>query len=88
MYRAIRFSGNPIVHAGLDRKIGTSINGPSLIRVPDWVPMPLGDTTCTSLIYEEEGRPYLVGTGAGESNICGAELIEGNVSRAGGAADA
>lgn len=42
MYRAIRFPENPIIHAGLADEIGRNINGPSLIRVPDWVPNPLG----------------------------------------------
>ncbi len=42
MYRAIRFPENPIIHSGLDDQIGTNINGPSLIRVPNWVPNPLG----------------------------------------------
>ncbi len=42
MYRAIRFPENPIIHADLDDRIGHNINGPSLIRVPDWVPNPLG----------------------------------------------
>ena len=42
MFRTIRFPENPIIHAGLDDEIGRNINGPSLIRVPDWVPHPLG----------------------------------------------
>lgn len=37
-----RLPENPIVHPGLDPCIGTNINGPSAIRVPDWVPNPLG----------------------------------------------
>jgi len=42
MYRAIRFPENPVIHPGLDDQIGTNINGPSVIRVPDWVVNPLG----------------------------------------------
>ena len=42
MYHAVRFSANPLIHAGMDPRIGTNINGPSLIRVPDWVADPLG----------------------------------------------
>ncbi len=42
MYRALRFPDNPIIHAGLDNQIGNNINGPSVIRVPDWVLRPLG----------------------------------------------
>ncbi len=42
LYRVRRFKENPIIHARLDNEIGTNINGPSLIRVPDWVDKPLG----------------------------------------------
>jgi hypothetical protein len=42
MYRAIRFPENPIIHSELDEQVGHNINGPSLIRVPDWVSNPLG----------------------------------------------
>jgi hypothetical protein len=44
-FRAIRFEKNPIVYPGmpgLSGKDGANINGPSLIRVPDWVKKPLG----------------------------------------------
>ena len=37
-----RFSANPIITPALDESIGTNINGPSLLRVPDWLPNPLG----------------------------------------------
>ncbi len=37
-----RLPENPIIHPGLNRRLGGNINGPSLIRVPDWVPDPLG----------------------------------------------
>ncbi len=42
MYRVQRFPENPLIHPGLDERMGTNINGPSLIRVPDWLPAPLG----------------------------------------------
>jgi len=42
MYRALRFPENPLIHAGLAEQIGANINGPSLLRVPDWVSRPLG----------------------------------------------
>ena len=42
MYRVVRFAENPIIHPQLDDTIGPNINGPSLIRVPDWVANPLG----------------------------------------------
>ena len=40
--QVIRSKHNPIVHPGMDERIGGNINGPSLIRVPDWVKHPLG----------------------------------------------
>ncbi len=43
--RAERFEANPIIHremAGMAGDVGKNINGPSLIRVPDWVENPLG----------------------------------------------
>ena len=33
---------NRIIRPELNIEIGTNINGPSLIQVPDWVPSPLG----------------------------------------------
>lgn len=40
--RALRFPTNPIIRPNMDRRMGDNINGPSLIRVPDWVRNPLG----------------------------------------------
>lgn len=37
-----RLPSNPIIRPDLDERMGSNINGPSLIRVPDWVPHPLG----------------------------------------------
>lgn len=37
-----RLPGNPIVSPASDPSLGTNINGPSLIRVPEWVSQPLG----------------------------------------------
>ncbi|AZG11483.1 hypothetical protein EGT29_28250 [Pigmentiphaga sp. H8] len=37
-----RFDQNPIITRALDPSLGNNIDGPSLIRVPDWVPDPLG----------------------------------------------
>ena len=37
-----RFDGNPIIRPDQDDRMGTNINGPSLIRVPDWIEKPLG----------------------------------------------
>lgn len=37
-----RLPDQPIIHQGLSAGLGRNINGPSLIRVPDWVPDPLG----------------------------------------------
>ena len=40
--RIERLLDAPIIHAWLDSTIGHNIQGPSLIRVPDWVTPPLG----------------------------------------------
>jgi hypothetical protein len=40
--RATRFVDAPIISPGLHPSIGENIQGPSLIRVPDWVSSPLG----------------------------------------------
>jgi len=40
--RAVRFSVNPIIYPHMDDRMGSNINGPSLIRVPPWLPNPLG----------------------------------------------
>lgn len=40
--RAQRLSPDPIIHCGLDASLGDNINGPSLIKVPEWMPHPLG----------------------------------------------
>jgi hypothetical protein len=37
-----RLPNNPIITPGMDPRIGNNINGPSLIRVPDWVRNSLG----------------------------------------------
>ena len=37
-----RFSCNPIIRPRMDDRMGDNINGPSLIRVPDWIEKPLG----------------------------------------------
>lgn len=37
-----RFESNPIIRPDMDERMGSDINGPSLIRVPDWAPNRLG----------------------------------------------
>jgi ketosteroid isomerase-like protein len=37
-----RFAANPIITPDLSPGIGINIQGPSLIRVPEWIPNPLG----------------------------------------------
>jgi hypothetical protein len=37
-----RLSGNPVITPASSPSIGTNINGPSVIRVPDWIDNPLG----------------------------------------------
>jgi hypothetical protein len=40
--RVRRLPDNPIIRPNMDERMGSNINGPSLIRVPDWVERPLG----------------------------------------------
>jgi len=40
--QAVRFKENPIIRPEMSPSIGTNINGPSLIRVPEWIEKPLG----------------------------------------------
>lgn len=40
--RVRRFLENPIIRPHMDGRMGDNVNGPSLIRVPDWVERPLG----------------------------------------------
>ena len=44
--RVERLIDQPIIHPSLDPSIGGNIQGPSLIRVPDWVDAPLGRYYC------------------------------------------
>ena len=37
-----RYETNPIIQPNMSNRIGSNINGPSLIRVPKWIEMPLG----------------------------------------------
>lgn len=39
---ADRFEANPLVTPDSDDRIGTNVNGPSIIKVPDWIEDPLG----------------------------------------------
>jgi hypothetical protein len=41
-FEAVRLAQNPIIRPGMDALMGANINGPSLIRVPEWVVAPLG----------------------------------------------
>ncbi|HSI56754.1 MAG TPA: hypothetical protein VLA16_04305 [Ideonella sp.] len=40
--KALRCSRHPLIERASDPSLGNNINGPSLIRVPDWLPHPLG----------------------------------------------
>lgn len=42
MYTATRITDHPIITQDMHPALGDNINGPSLIRVPDWVANPLG----------------------------------------------
>ncbi len=41
-FSARRLSAEPIIRAEMDQRMGRNINGPSLIRAPDWLTSPLG----------------------------------------------
>src|SRR5688572_31025560 len=69
--RVQRFPENPIIRPHMDGRMGDNINGPSLIRVPNWVERPLGPA-----IYREDGRTYLLYSVAGEYGIAIAELLD------------
>ena len=56
MWNVERLAENPIIHAGLDPSIGTNINGPSLIRTPDWLPKPFGRYY---LYFADHGGQYI-----------------------------
>jgi len=40
--KIVRFKQNPIITPDMDGRMGNNINGPSLIRAPDWLEDPLG----------------------------------------------
>lgn len=40
--RVIRLGDAPIIVANMDERMGSNIQGPSLIRVPEWIDKPLG----------------------------------------------
>ena len=40
--KVTRLVENPIIRPSMDARMGTNVQGPSLIRVPDWLPDPLG----------------------------------------------
>ena len=40
--RVVRLSDEPIIRPHMDKRMGVNINGPSIIRVPDWIEAPLG----------------------------------------------
>jgi hypothetical protein len=40
--KVARFPENPINRPDMSRRLGENVNGPSLIRVPDWIESPLG----------------------------------------------
>jgi hypothetical protein len=40
--RVERLPGNPIIFPDMDARMGANINGPSLIRAPDWLPDAMG----------------------------------------------
>lgn len=51
-----RFPENPIIVPHMDESMGDNINGPSLIRVPEWIPHPLGRYY---LYFSHHGGAYI-----------------------------
>lgn len=60
-----RFDENPLITPAINNRIGTNINGPSVIRVPGWIDDPLGryylyfahhGGDCIRLAYADELR--------------------------------
>lgn len=45
-YTVTRLPGSPVIRPGMDARMGANIQGPSVIRVPDWVKGPLGRYYC------------------------------------------
>jgi hypothetical protein len=45
-YTVTRLPGNPLIRPGMDPRMGANIQGPSVIRVPDWVTGRLGRYYC------------------------------------------
>ena len=39
---ALRFRENPLITVASSKSLGDNVNGPSVIRVPSWIPHPLG----------------------------------------------
>lgn len=40
--QAVRFATNPLIRPNMDGRMGDNVNGPSMIKVPDWIKNPLG----------------------------------------------
>src|SRR5215468_10953961 len=40
--RATRISQNPLITVNTSRSLGGNVNGPTVVRIPDWVERPLG----------------------------------------------
>jgi hypothetical protein len=45
-YTVTRLAGNPVIRPGMEARMGDNIQGPSVIRVPDWVTGRLGRYYC------------------------------------------
>lgn len=65
-----RLDCNPIITPDSDPSIGTNINGPSLIRVPEPV-HELRDPA----VFEKNGRAWLLDSITGESGLAIAEIM-------------
>lgn len=41
-FKVERVGDGPLIRPDMDARMGSNVNGPTLIRVPDWLPAPLG----------------------------------------------
>ena len=53
---ATRFAQNPLITVNTSASLGGNVNGPTVIRVPDWIDRPLG--RYYMVLREPHGRLY------------------------------
>jgi hypothetical protein len=72
---ATRLAQNPLITVDTSVSLGGNVNGPTVIRVPDWVGRPLGRYYMYFANQKGEFiRPFLFYATCGEQGIAGATL--------------